>query len=125
MPDTLTPNTSVAGQVSYTFGAGETVNPGTNLTITGNLAGGGTATIVAPMVTAGESVGTAGPPATGYVAALQTQIAAAGITGVTVTNTGGVLPPSPVQQPPPEASSPIRSPLPMQQERSPSAPPAH
>src|SRR5580658_488446 len=52
VPDTLTANSSVAGQVSYTFGASETVNPGTNLTLTGNLAGGGTATIVAPTVTA-------------------------------------------------------------------------
>jgi flagellar hook-associated protein FlgK len=91
VPDVLTPNSSVAGQVSYTFGAGETVNPATNLTITGNLAGGGTATIAAPTITPGEAVGTAGPPATGYVGALVAQIAAAGITGVTVTNTGGVL----------------------------------
>jgi flagellar hook-associated protein 1 FlgK len=89
--DTLTANSSVAGQVSYTFGTGETMNPGTNLTLTGNLAGGGTATITAPAVAAGEAVGSAGPPATGYVAALDTKIAAAGITGVTVTNTGGVL----------------------------------
>ena len=91
VPDTLTPNSSVAGQVSYAFGTGETVNPATDLTITGNLAGGGTATITAPTVTAGEAVGTAGPPATGYVGALVAQIAAAGITGVTVSNTGGVL----------------------------------
>ena len=90
VPDTLTANSSVAGQVSYSFGSGETVNPGTNLTITGPT-GGGTATITAPAVTAGEAVGSAGPPATGYVAALDTQIAAAGITGVTVNNTGGVL----------------------------------
>jgi flagellar hook-associated protein FlgK len=76
--------------VSYTFGAGETVDPGTNLTITGNT-GVGTATITAPAVTPGMAVGTAGPPATGYVAALDAQIAAAGIVGVTVTNTGGVL----------------------------------
>jgi flagellar hook-associated protein 1 len=90
MPDTVTPNTSVANQVSYTFGSGETVNPGTNLTITGNT-GGGLATIIVPTVTAGEAAGTAGPPPTGYVGALDTALAAAGITGVTVTNTGGVL----------------------------------
>jgi flagellar hook-associated protein 1 FlgK len=90
MPETLTPDTTVAGQVSYTFGAGETVNPGTNLTITGT-AGAGTATITAPTVTAGEAVGNTGPPATGYVAALNAQLTAAGITGVTVTNTNGVL----------------------------------
>jgi hypothetical protein len=74
VPDVLIANTSVPGSVSYCFGVGETVNPGTNLTITGNLAGGGTATIIAPTVTAGEAVGTAGPPATGYVAALDAQI---------------------------------------------------
>jgi flagellar hook-associated protein 1 FlgK len=91
VPDALTANTTVPGSVSYSFGAGETVNPGTNLTITGNLASGGTATIIAPTVTAGEVVGSAGPPATGYVAALDAQIAAAQITGVTVSSTGGVL----------------------------------
>jgi flagellar hook-associated protein 1 FlgK len=90
LPDALPPNTSVAGQVSYSFGAGETVNPGTNLTITGNT-GGGTATIAAPVVTAGEPVGAAGPPPTGYVAALDGALTAAGIIGVTVTNNGGVL----------------------------------
>ena len=90
MPDTLTAKTSVPGSVSYSFGSGETVNPGTNLTITGNT-GSGTATITAPTVTAGEAVGNAGPPATGYVAALDAALTAAGITGVTVTNTGGVL----------------------------------
>jgi flagellar hook-associated protein 1 FlgK len=91
VPDVLTANTTVPGSVSYSFGAGETVNPGTNLTITGNVAGGGTATITAPPVTAGEAVGTAGPPGTGYVAALDSQIALAQITGVIVSNTGGVL----------------------------------
>lgn len=90
MPDVITPNTSVANQVSFSFGAGETVNPGTNLTITGNT-GLGTATIVAPPVASGEAVGTAGPPATGYLAALNGALATAGIVGVTVTNTGGAL----------------------------------
>jgi flagellar hook-associated protein 1 FlgK len=90
VPDPLTADTSVAGQVSYTFGSGETVNPATSLTITGST-GSGTATITAPAITAGEAVGTAGPPATGYVAALDAQLTAAGITGVTVTGTGGVL----------------------------------
>ena len=91
LPDVLTANTSVSGSVGYSFGLGETVNTATNLTITGNVAGGGTATIVAPTVTPGEAVGVAGPPATGYVAALNAQIAAAGITGVTASSTGGVL----------------------------------
>ncbi|MGA2168234.1 MAG: flagellar hook-associated protein FlgK [Terracidiphilus sp.] len=90
VPDTLTADTRVANQVRYSFGPGETVDPGTNLTITGS-AGGGTATIVAPVVVPGEAVGSAGPPATGYVAALDAQLTAAGIIGVTVTNTGGVL----------------------------------
>jgi flagellar hook-associated protein FlgK len=66
------------------------VDPGTNLTITGST-GGGTATIVAPVVAPGEAVGSAGPPATGYVAALDNAITAAGIVGVSVTNAGGVL----------------------------------
>jgi len=90
LPETLTANTSVAGQVSYKFGAGETVDPGTNLTITRNT-GSGTATIVAPTITPGEAVGSAGPPPTGYVASLDAALTAAGITGVTVTNAGGVL----------------------------------
>jgi len=90
LPDTLTANTSVANQVSYSFGAGETVNPGTNLTITGSAAG-GAATIVAPAVAPGEAVGSAGPPPTGYMASLDSALTAAGITGVTVSNTGGVL----------------------------------
>jgi flagellar hook-associated protein 1 FlgK len=89
-PETLTPNATVAGQVSYTFGAGETVDPGTSLTITGTV-GAGTGTIVAPVVVPGEALGSAGPPPTGYVAALDTQIGLAGITGVTVTATNNVL----------------------------------
>jgi len=90
LPETLTADSSVANQVSYTFGAGETVDPGTNLTITG-ASGGGSATIVAPTITPGEAVGSAGPPPTGYVAALDSALTTAGITGVTVTNTGGKL----------------------------------
>ncbi|MFP5206364.1 MAG: flagellar hook-associated protein FlgK [Acidobacteriota bacterium] len=88
LADVLTPDTSVAGQVRYSFGAGETVDPGTNLTITGLTAAGTPATMVAPAVMTGEPVGDA---ASGYVQALNTQLAAAGITGVTVSNTGGVL----------------------------------
>ncbi|MGD0901508.1 MAG: flagellar hook-associated protein FlgK [Terracidiphilus sp.] len=90
MPDVLTPDVSVANQVSYSFGLGETVNPGTNLTITGKTAL-GTATIIAPPVTAGEAVGATGPPPTGYVAALDAALTTKGITGVTVSNTNGVL----------------------------------
>lgn len=90
-PDTLTADSSLANQFSYTFGAGETVDPGTNLTITGNLAGGGTATMVAPAVVPGEAVGSAGPPPTGYVADLDNALTTAGIVGVSVTNNNGVL----------------------------------
>jgi flagellar hook protein FlgE len=54
------------------------VDPGTNLTITGPTALGGTATLTAPGITAGESVAN-------YVAALNTQLSQAGITGVAIT----------------------------------------
>jgi flagellar hook protein FlgE len=93
LPDTIPPVSATAAGVStinYTFGASGgvvgTVDPSTNLTITGPTAS-GTATIVAPTVTPGEVVGVTGPPSTGYVAALQAAITAAGITGVTVTAT--------------------------------------
>ncbi|MGH9598832.1 MAG: flagellar hook-associated protein FlgK [Terracidiphilus sp.] len=91
LPDAVAADTDVAGQISYSFGAGETVDPATNLTITGTTALGGTATIVAPTVVAGESVGSAGPPATGYVAALDNALSAAGITGVTIATNGNVV----------------------------------
>lgn len=99
MPDTLTANSTTAGAVTtlnYSFGSNGgalgTVDPGTNLAITGPTAGGSTATIAEPVVTAGEALGVAGPPATGYVGALQAAITAAGITGVTVaSNAAGQL----------------------------------
>jgi len=84
MPDTLTANSSTAGgttTINYNFGSSAgslaTVNPGTNLTITG-LTATGTGTITAPAVTAGETVSS-------YAIALQNALAAAGVTGVTVT----------------------------------------
>jgi flagellar hook protein FlgE len=96
MPDTLSVNSSAAAGVTtlnYSFGSNGgvlgTVDPGTNLAITGPTASGSTATIAAPVVTAGEALGAAGPPATGYVGDLQAAITAAGITGVTVTATAG------------------------------------
>ena len=96
LPDTLEGATATVAGVTtttYNFGASggtlATVNPGTNLTITGQTAGGGTATISAPIVTAGEAIGSAGPPATGYVDALQHAINTAGIAGVTVSATAG------------------------------------
>lgn len=95
MPDTLPANSAtVAGvtTINYNFGSNgatlATVDPGTNLTITGPTAS-GSATITAPTVVPGEAIGTAGPPATGYVAALQAAIAASGIVGTTVTATAG------------------------------------
>lgn len=88
LPDTLTAASStVAGAttINYSFGLSggtlATVDPNTNLTITGADAGGATATITAPPVTAGETLAT-------YGASLQAAITAAGIIGpVTVTTT--------------------------------------
>jgi flagellar hook protein FlgE len=85
MPDTLQAKTTVAAGVttdSYTFGAPTaTVDPGTNLSITGPTAT-GTATIAPPVVTPGETVAA-------YATALQAAVTAAGITGTTVTSTAG------------------------------------
>lgn len=96
VPETLSGSTNTAAGVTtatYTFGASAgvpaTVDPSTDLTITGRTALGGTATISAPVVAAGTAIGTAGPPATGYVAALQNALAAAGIVGVNVAATAG------------------------------------
>jgi flagellar hook protein FlgE len=91
MPDALTANsTSAAGvtTINYNFGSSggtlATVNPGTNLTITGPTAS-GTGTITAPVVTAGESLNA-------YATALQGALTAAGINGITVTpNASGQL----------------------------------
>jgi flagellar hook protein FlgE len=84
VPDTLPANSSVAAGVTtlnYNFGSSgatlATVNPGTNLTITGPTAS-GSATITAPTVTSGETVAT-------YATAINAAIAAAGITGTTAT----------------------------------------
>ncbi|HEY2472136.1 MAG TPA: flagellar hook-basal body complex protein [Terracidiphilus sp.] len=90
LPDTLPPSSSIAGGVNtltYSFGSSggtsATVDPGTNLTITGPNASGVSTTINAPAVTAGESV-------SAYGAALQSALGAAGITA-TVTATGAQL----------------------------------
>ena len=102
LPETLTPDTSVANTVTYSFGTGATVDPATTLEISGATASGGTATtaVLAPLP--GETLATyvgaatvpAGPggvppavPATGLYA----QMEAVGITGVTLTPTGNVL----------------------------------
>ena len=62
----------------FTFNTGGTVDPTTNLTITGQSAAGATATITAPTVAAGETI-------TQYVGDLTSALAAKGITNVTVT----------------------------------------
>ncbi len=87
MPDTLQGNSVTAAgvtTVNYNFGASggtpTTVDPATNLTITGPTAS-GSATITAPTVTPSESVAT-------YAAALQSALTTAGITGTTVTASG-------------------------------------
>jgi flagellar hook protein FlgE len=93
MPDTLSVNSSVQGGVptlTYSFGSSggtlATVDPGTNLAITGPTASGSTATIAVPPVTAGEVLGSVGAPPC-YADDLQNAINNAGITGVTVTTT--------------------------------------
>lgn len=91
MPDALTANANTAAgitTVNFNFGSTggtlATVNPGSDLTITGPTAA-GTGTIAAPVVTAGETVGT-------YAADLQAAVTAAGINGVAVTaNAAGQL----------------------------------
>jgi len=88
MPDTLAANSSTVAGVTtnlYNFGSSgatqATVDPGTNLSITGPTAA-ATATITAPTVVPGESVAT-------YAADLQAAVTAAHIVGVTVTSTVG------------------------------------
>ena len=88
----MTPNTSAAAGVStinYNFGSSgatlATVNPGTNLTITGLNASGVSTTIAAPAVTAGETV-------SAYATALQGALTAANFPiTTTATATGGQL----------------------------------
>ena len=91
MPDTLTPTSATASGTttdSYTFAQNGasigTVDPSTSLTISGTTATGGTASIVAPTVTAGESLNT-------YAGDLTSALQTAGVTGVTVTATGNTL----------------------------------
>ncbi|MGD0096410.1 MAG: flagellar hook-basal body complex protein [Terracidiphilus sp.] len=67
---------------SYSFSATGTVDAATNLTITGPTTAGGTATVGPLTVNPNEPVGT-------YVAALNTALGVAGITGVSVVNNSG------------------------------------
>jgi flagellar hook protein FlgE len=77
-----------ASTVNYLFGTSSagmaTVNPGTNLTISGLTISGVEATTTAPTVTPGETV-------TQYAAALNQSLVTAGITGVAATVSGGKL----------------------------------
>jgi flagellar hook protein FlgE len=91
LPDTLTAASTTSGGTvtdAYTFSQGSgtvgTVDPSTNLTISGATTSGGTATIVTPTVTSGESLST-------YASDLTSALSTAGITGVTVTGTGNSL----------------------------------
>jgi flagellar hook protein FlgE len=77
-----------ASTINYNFGSSggtfTTVNPGTNLTISGLTTEGTSATTVAPTVTSGETV-------TQYAAALNSALLNAGVGGVTVTANNGML----------------------------------
>jgi flagellar hook protein FlgE len=73
-----------ATTTNYGFGSSSTVDPSSNITITGQTATGASATITAPTIAAGETVAQ-------YVSALNTALGNAGIVGVTVSSTGGQL----------------------------------
>jgi flagellar hook protein FlgE len=78
--------TTGAGSTTFTLNTGGTVDPSTNLTITGTTAGGVTATTTAPTLTTGETLAE-------YAAALTTAIGSTGanLSGVTVSTSGNTL----------------------------------
>ena len=91
MPDSLPVNSSSAAGVNtfnYTFGSSgattATVNPGTNLTITGPNALGISTTITAPAIVSGESVNV-------YATDLQNALNASGITATVTASAAGQL----------------------------------
>jgi len=91
MPDMLQADSSAAAGVStinFNFGSSggaiATVNPSSNLTITGPNGGGISTTITAPVVAAGESVDA-------YAADLQSALTAAGIPGAVTSTAAGQL----------------------------------
>ena len=91
MPDTLQANSSSAAgttTISYNFGSSggtfATVNPGTNLTITGPNASGVSTTITSPTVTAGESL-------TQYANDLTAAMSASGINATVTASATGQL----------------------------------
>jgi flagellar hook protein FlgE len=88
-PDTVTiagsVNQNMLGTTSnYAFQTNSTVDPTTNLKITGETATGATAVITAPTVTAGETVAQ-------YATALTAALSTAGIANVQVSATNGQL----------------------------------
>jgi len=91
MPDTLQSNSSTTAgttTVNYNFGSSggamATVNPATNLTITGPNASGVSTTITPPAVTAGESL-------TQYANDLTAALSVSGITATVTTSAAGQL----------------------------------
>ncbi len=86
-PKTLVQNEEATSS-SYSFGSNggtsATVDPSTNLVISGLTSTGVAATIVAPTFNAGESI-------TDYANTLQQAIEAAGIAGVSATDNNGIL----------------------------------
>jgi len=91
LPDTLAANSTSAGTtntITYNFGSSggtmATVDPSTNLTITGPNSGGISTTINAPTVAAGEPLST-------YATALQSALTASGITATVTTTPAGQL----------------------------------
>ena len=87
LSDTLQAVTSTlpaATTINYNFGAAggkvATVDPSTNLTITGGAVGGGTATTSAPALVPGETLAQ-------YAQALNAALATAGVAGVSVSST--------------------------------------
>ncbi len=88
-PDTVTVagtmNQDMLGTTSnYAFETNATVDPTTNLQITGQTQTGGTATLIAPAVSTGETVAQ-------YANALTAALSTAGIANVTVSSTNGQL----------------------------------
>jgi flagellar hook protein FlgE len=91
LPDTLAPDTSTSGGLNtqtYNFGSSSgtaaTVDPSTNLTITGPNGSGISTTINAPTITPGESIGS-------YATDLQNALTAAGITATVTSPAAGQL----------------------------------
>ena len=88
-PDTVTvagtmDQSMLGNTTNYTFEANATVDPTTNLAISGEIASGAAVTITAPAVASGETVAQ-------YATALTSALSAASIANVTVTASNGQL----------------------------------